>query len=87
MHEDGFYGVGVRVSLQPPHILQHIKDIRDMDGRSIQDVIKVGDCLTHVDAVKLEGCVAEMFVWCISSVCVMYFPIKDCWSTSKGMLP
>lgn len=68
MHEDGFYGVGVRVSLQPPHILQHIKDIRDMDGRSIHDALKVGDCLTHVDAVKLEGCVKEIVVQCVSWV-------------------
>lgn len=55
VHEDGLYGVGVRVASQPPHILQQIMDIRDMNGRSLHDVLKIGDCLTHVDAVKLEG--------------------------------
>ena len=51
--QGGLYGIGLKIDMDPPHLVQRVSNLKDPEGRSINDV-RVGDALLLVNGQHVE---------------------------------
>ena len=50
----GLYGIGLKIDLDPPHLVQRVSNLKDPEDRSINDKVRQGDALLHIDGEHVE---------------------------------
>jgi hypothetical protein len=51
--QGGLYGIGLKIDIDPPHLVQRVSNLKDPHGHSINDV-RVGDALLLVNGQHVE---------------------------------
>jgi hypothetical protein len=51
--QGGLYGIGLKIDIDPPHLVQRVSNLKDPDGHSINDV-RVGDALLLINGQHVE---------------------------------
>jgi len=52
--QGGLYGIGLKIDMDPPHLVQRVSALQDTDGRSINDQVRVGDALLLINGQHVE---------------------------------
>ena len=52
--QGGLYGIGLKIDMDPPHLVQRVSNLKDPDGHSINEV-RVGDALLLVNGQHVEA--------------------------------
>lgn len=52
--QGGLYGIGLKVDMDPPHLVQRVSNLQAPDGSSLNDHVKVGDSLLLINGQHVE---------------------------------